>query len=315
MHPKTLSTVFKSFASVALIVTLVGPAPSPASANGVGPSLPIAGDHLFAMASNGVGKRFGSIDVTTGAAIGLATNRESGDGLTGAAYDPTTGTAYVINEISNHVLQSMDPVTGALTTIATMWLGEPSAYKYVRSIAIADDGAAYAIVDNNVLYSLDLATAELTLIGNTGLGDLASLAVNPIDGLLYAVDGTNGVFTLNTTTGTPNRVGDNSAGMCGFQIDRAGVAWYYVCLGDLFSATDLTDIAGSSQDHGVVMIDGVTPRIWAILYVPNYLEPAPEGPSGEPLAKTGGSSASGIVLAGFCLVAAGAVVARRRRAL
>ena len=269
MNLKRLFAFAATIASMALSSALVIP---PAEANGTGPSLPTAGDHLFAMASSGEGKGLGSIDVSTGAALGLATNRiltpYPGDSLTGAAFNPTTGTAYVINEISNHKLQSVNSSTGALTTIAKMWLGAPSAYKYVRSIAISDSGAAYAIVDNHFLYSLNLVTAEVTFIGDTGRTDLPSLAFNPIDDLLYAVDGTNGVFTINTATGSATQVGENSASMCGFQIDRAGVAWYKVCGGDLFSSTNLTTIDATAHDHGPVTIDGLSSSIWAILYVP-----------------------------------------------
>ena len=284
-------TAIATIVTLALTAALTSPAISPASADGVLPSLPAVGDSLFAMASSGTGKGLGSIDVSTGAAIGLVTDRittpSPGDSFTGGAYDRTTGTAYVINEISNHKLQSVDPVTGALTTVAKMWAGTPTTYRYVRSIAIADNGAAYAIVSSRWLYSLNLTTAELTLIANTGLGDLSSLAVNPIDDLLYTVDGSNGVFTINTTTAAPTKVGENSASMCGFQIDTAGVAWYKVCGGNLFSATDLTDIAGSSQDHGPVTIDELTPQIWAILYAP---EPsAPSVPS-VPRAVTAGTA-------------------------
>ena len=286
-------TAIATIVTLALTVALVSPAISPASADGVLRSLPAAGDSLFAMASSGTGKGLGSIDVATGAAIGLATDRattpRSGDIFTGGAYDPTTGTAYVINEIngSNQTLQSVDPATGALTTVAIMWASTPTSYRYVRSIAIADDGAAYAIVTNKWLYSLNLATAELTLIANTGLGDLPAFAVNPIDDLLYAVDGSNGVFTLNTTTAAPTKVGENSVSMCGFQIDTAGVAWYKECGGNLFSATDLTDIAGSSQDHGPLTIDDLSPQIWAILYAPE--PPAPSAPS-VPRAVTAGTA-------------------------
>jgi LPXTG-motif cell wall-anchored protein len=308
MNLKRLLAVAATIATIALPSALVI---SPAVANGTGPSLPSAGDRLFAMASNGTGKAFGSIDVSTGAAVGLATDRLSGDAFTGAAYDPTTGTPYVINEISNHQLQSLDSATGALTTVAKMWLGSPSVYKYGRSIAIADSGAAYAIVDNHWLYSLNLVTAEVILIGDTGRTDLPSLAFNPVDDLLYAVDGTNGVFTIDLATGAATQVGENAASMCGFQIDRAGVVWYKECGGDLFSATDLEDIAGTAHAHGPVTIDSAAPQIWAILYVPDYV--APYSPGGG-LANTGVVDASGFALAGFVLIAAGAVVAARRRA-
>lgn len=294
-------TAIATMVTLALTAALVSPAISPASADGVLPSLPAAGDSLFAMASSGTGKGFGSIDVATGAAIGLATARATtpgnGDIFTGGAYDSTTGTAYVINEINgnNQTLQSVDPVTGVLTTVAIMWSGAPTSYPYVRSIAIADDGTAYAIVGNHVLYSLNLATAELTLIADTGLGDLASLAINPVNDLLYAVDGSNGVFTINTTTAAPTKVGDNSASMCGFQIDTAGVAWFYICYGgDLFSATNLTDIAGSSHDHGPVTIDGQVPTMWAILYTPE--PPAPSAPSVPRAVTTGTATATSVPL-------------------
>jgi len=308
MNLKRLFAISVSIASVTLSSAL---GIAPALANGTGPSLPNAGDHLFAMASSGAGKGFGSIDVATGAAIGLATDRLSGDAFTGAAYDPTTGTPYVINEISNHQLQSLDSATGALTTIGKMWLGSPSGYKYVRSIAIADSGAAYAIVDNHWLYSLNLVTAEVTLIGDTELSNVPSLAFNPIDDLLYAVDGTNGVFTLDLAGGAAAQVGENSADMCGFQIDRAGVAWYKLCGGDLFSSTDLTDIAGTAHDHGPVTIDSLSTQMWAILYVPDYIAPYSTGGG---LANTGPADASGLALAGFVLIAAGVIVATRRRA-
>ena len=309
MNLKRRFAVAATIASMALTSALVI---SPAVANGTGPSLPNAGDHLFAMASSGAGKGFGSIDVATGAASGLATDRLSGDAFTGAAYDPTTGTAYVINEISNHQLQSVDSATGALTTVAKMWLGSPSVYKYVRSIAIADSGAAYAIVDNHWLYSLNLVTAEVTLIGDTELSNVPSLAFNPVDDLLYAVDGTNGVFTIDLATGAATLVGENSADMCGFQIDRAGVVWYKVCSGNLFSATDLTEIFQTAHDHGPVTIDGLSiTYMWAILYVPDFV--APYSPGGG-LGNTGVADASGFALAGLFLIAAGVIVATRRRA-
>ena len=293
-------TAIATIVTLALTVALVSPAISPASANGVMQSLPAVGDSLFAMASSGTGKGFGSIDVSTGAAIGLATARATtpfyGDIFTGGAYDPNTGTAYVINEINgnNQTLQSVDPVTGVLTTVAIMWAGTSTSYKYVRSIAIADDGTAYAIVDNHVLYSLNLTTGELALIADTELGDLPSLAVNPIDDLLYAVDGNNEVFTLNTTTGTPTSVGTFWSTMCGFQFDRAGVAWFNVCGGDLYSATDLTDFAASFYFQGAITIDAVTPQMWSILYVP--AAEAPTAPTAPRSVATGTATATSVPL-------------------
>ena len=287
-------------------------------------ALPKTDDVLLAMTYTGSGSNGGSIDVTTGAAVGLATPRVEGDGFTGGDYDATTGKAYLINEIFGQTLQVIDPATGAITTIAPMWEGSPSNYPYVRSIAIAADGAAYAIVNRHVLYSLNVVTAELTYIADTGLSDAYSFDFNPIDGLLYAVDyGAGGVFTIDPTNGTSTRVGEwTGGGICGFQIDSNGVAWYHLG-GYLFSATDLTDMAGTSVAAGPLTIDGQSPAIYALLYVPVFVPPVDPpvdpGVSGIPqrLATTGSDgtvvvNAGGIVVLSFA--AGGLLLVRRRRA-
>jgi len=101
-------------------------------------------------------------------------------------------------------LNSVDPVTGAMTQIGATGFTNTSVSLYVS--AISDTGILYAASGPN-LYSIDTSTGAATLIGGTGTPD-TPFSMLFEDGTLYASysdqsgpDPPYTIYTINTATG------------------------------------------------------------------------------------------------------------------
>ncbi|KJC62976.1 hypothetical protein TZ00_17590 [Agreia bicolorata] len=266
-----------------------------------------------------------SIDAATAAAtaIGDGAPESEAECALQAAWNPVTSTAYYSAEgLEPAVLTRIDPKTGDSTPVGMLALnGERNG---IDSMAIGNDGAAYAIQDDT-LYSLDLDTAALTKIAVLGTSALLGFSVDPTTGLFYAIRPGGQVFTIDVVAGTATLVGivDVDGGIFSLQIDRAGVLWMEVDsgedevegrTGDLWSA-DLADLAGSSLRSGTIADAEQTIYIQSLLYIPGPVVPVeppvvqppavapvtPVTPPAPKLANTGVDAAP--IAAGGALVA------------
>ncbi|MEN6428101.1 MAG: hypothetical protein ABFE13_22360 [Phycisphaerales bacterium] len=153
-------------------------------------------------------RSLGTIDTSTGiwAPLVNITGIESGS-IQGMKIDPTTGIFYVSStDLHSSTLYSLDPVTGAATT-----LGTQSTAPAIIALAISASGQVYATdIVTDSLYSIDKTNGAATLIGSLGV-DINSSQGMDFDyssGILYAAlyeapfDGGPSHFaTLDPSTG------------------------------------------------------------------------------------------------------------------
>ena len=176
-----------------------------------------------------------SVDAATavGTPVGTAPAPEDYGYANQPAWDPVTKTAFFVNyNTDTPRLATMNNSTGVLTAVANFTLaGERVA---VHAIAISPTGVAYANSDG-MLYSLNLADATLTLIAPTA-SDMYGFAFNPA-GVLYGIDQSDRLYTINTDTGVPTLVTTfdfpnpyvpNAPGFSSIQFDSSGTLWMAV---------------------------------------------------------------------------------------
>ncbi len=84
-------------------------------------------------------------------------------------YDKIDSKIYALGyseDWSHHVLATMNPETGELTTVAT--LGRVGEMSNVYAMSATANGGLYAICEDGNLYSIDKVTGTMTVVGNTG---------------------------------------------------------------------------------------------------------------------------------------------------
>jgi hypothetical protein len=153
-----------------------------------------ADDFAYAGSSSGT---FGTIDLSTGV---FTLEGNSGQTLAGLAV--ADGSIFASSYLTaNGTLYSVDPATGALTTIGS-----------ATGVAYDDFGSTttglYAVSNGAIqdLYSIDPTTGAATLIGPTGLGYGSWRGLSNNSDALYFADGSD-LYTLSTTTGAATLVG------------------------------------------------------------------------------------------------------------
>ena len=135
---------------------------------------------LYGIQSEDTPWRLCVIDTDTGIASAVAA--VSQNGLTGSAFDPTTGTMYVSNIYSQKLL-TLDLTTGGLDVVgdfnAGIQVGTGMAYHPVYGILCADNRAGH-FGENDDLYSVSKDTGAATLIGSLNRsGSVSALAYIP----------------------------------------------------------------------------------------------------------------------------------------
>ncbi|MFL6529394.1 MAG: VPDSG-CTERM sorting domain-containing protein [Chthoniobacterales bacterium] len=155
------------------------------------------------------------INPTTGASVVVGPTGLSNIFEGDIAYNPTNGNLYGIQDVPSSGARNLfriNAATGNATTIGAL-------------PGTNTDFSALAFNAAGVLYALDTATATATLyvinpltaglissvVTNVRLGSTAALAFDPVTGIAYLADGstngTNLLYTLNTTTGVATPVG------------------------------------------------------------------------------------------------------------
>lgn len=114
-------------------------------------------------------------------------------------------------------LVTIDPTTGAGTTIGTVTTTDPAGISAMQGLAFGADGTLYgagtalgSTISN--LYSVNRTTGVASLIGSTNATSIQGLDFNDAKGVLYAYNGngdaaTRGLRTVNTTTGASTFIG------------------------------------------------------------------------------------------------------------
>jgi hypothetical protein len=134
---------------------------------------------------------FDRVDPATGNVTFVAkTNNQSG--AASLASKPGGGTLYLADHIN---LYTVDPLTGAATVIGSD--GIPPAAHNLFDIGFGPDGVLYGFY-TTTLYRFNTGTGVATVIGSTGfpIYDLF-----PADGILYGLDNSANLFSVNTSTG------------------------------------------------------------------------------------------------------------------
>jgi hypothetical protein len=280
-------------AALTIGLVSIGVVASPAAAAG-GRSLP-EGSSLYAVQcddENLAPLALFSLDTITAAAtpVGPGTPASDADCAGQAAWNPVTSTAYVTvwyyeGEIVPipAVLATIDPTTGVSSPVAPFTLaGE---FHDVDSIAIGNDGAAYAI-DDDFLYSLDLANATLTELGDLSDGAFYGFSVDPTTGAFYAIQPSGDIFTIDVVTHTATllvstQLGGDSDRPYSLQIDTDGTFWIQADITDPETenlVSNLWSITGDALADSPLLSGAITApsgRFYteSLLYVPAPIIP------------------------------------------
>ena len=164
--------------------------------------------NLYGISLGGTAQLY-RIDPTTGAAtaigpLGIGFIFEGGLG-----FDPT-GQLFGVNhgDESNAKMFRVDTTTGAATIIGPT----PGENRDIDGIAV--EGNTFFAIDrvSNSLGLINTTTGSYTTIGNTGttVGDTGGLAIDPVDGALYAVFGPGGFYKLDKNTGVATLIAVNN---------------------------------------------------------------------------------------------------------
>lgn len=123
-------------------------------------------------------------------------------------YDRTDQYIYALgysDDWSKHVLATLDPSSGELTTVAT--LGTVGEMPNIFTMSATDKGGIFAICSDGNLYKIDKATGTMTAVGNTGFipSALQSTVYDYETGTLYWAasfsTGESKLCTVDLTTG------------------------------------------------------------------------------------------------------------------
>ena len=213
-------------AAVAITLPFVFAAPASAA------TLP-AGDELWTITCDfdEVANDDYAVLYSVSAADAVATKVGTGTGIVGdcagqAAYNPVTGQSFYLSwATSPGALAKIDLATGLSTVTPFSGAGplDPN------SIAIGTDGTGY-MLETTRLSKFNVETGAAELLGDIGLSDLYSFAVDPTSGRLYGMRSTGDTYLIDpvavTATFQGNILGEpGGLGFYSLQIDTAGTWW------------------------------------------------------------------------------------------
>ncbi|MBX3090392.1 MAG: hypothetical protein KF772_07415 [Cryobacterium sp.] len=257
------------------------------------------------------------------------------------AIQPSSGKGFIpVQDEDSNFLYSINMSTGSFQQVGEFFAVDLEIYE-VFSLAISDDGTAYAFVDYRDpdqddsflgLFTVDLSNAELTLIGNVDDDDLASpyaFSFDPANGKFYVIDRERGdVYSVDVSSAAVASEGRLESGwlmsdswIYGLQIDTDGTFWvsHDTFMGD-DSESDFGDWVGILVKFTLADLD--SSNDFESHFVGFLVDDPIVGYSlllgrGSPeLADTGidGAGASGIGFGGglALLLGFGLIVARRR---
>ena len=276
-----------------------------------GSALP-SSDALYALSCDDLGApTVLSVDPTTGESTGVGS--VTGDCSYNAAFDEVTGTMY-FTDFDQGVLSTFDVSTGVTTSGPQFTVdGVPV---LATSIAIGAHREAYAFA-GNALYALDLDSGALTEVAPNPSHTFYSFAYDRVTGQFYALSQNGDLFLVNRGTKTIDPAGvlpTQVSRVYGMQFDSDGTLWYVDTSGSsgitvLYSAT-LADLANPVESGELVWGDGQGYYAFSLAITrPVVPELAATGSDASAIV-TGALAAAMVILLG-----AGALVARRRRAL
>jgi len=191
---------------------------------------------------------------------------------TGMAYDPNSGTAFVLDIASNGgavILYRMNMRDGSLTQIGSAGLG----IDVRRALCLArdpGDGSLYTVTPEDYLFRIDAESAIATQVGYVGVDfdNIQDLAFSPA-GALYGIHSGNPsvLVALNTSTGAGTWAAElpmsYTFGSLAFKPD--GTLWAVDLTRDALVQIDLEDGSILTEFASLVM------------YLPFKQDPAFEG--------------------------------------
>jgi len=100
------------------------------------------------------------------------------------------------------------------------------ALAFAATITCATQAQAVFIGDvSGNLYDLDTTTNTSILIGNSGMGAMYDIALDPISNLLYGVTGSGTLESINQTTGAATSIGSTGAFINGLTFSSTGTLY------------------------------------------------------------------------------------------
>ena len=121
----------------------------------------------------------------------------------GIAIRPSTGQIYTTLVTADITpLLKVDAETGNAYEVINLPLAN------IRAIAFDTNDNLYGASYKGDLYTIDLANGNLTLVGGTGISALSSLAINPVDGQLWATPLGGAIYKINKVDGSSTLIGN-----------------------------------------------------------------------------------------------------------
>jgi LPXTG-motif cell wall-anchored protein len=324
-----MSFTLKATVTVAIAAAAALIIPTAAQASGAG--LP-SGESIYSIPWTNTGGLVGfdTSGSETAVFAGTLTNTTAGR----TAFNAADHSAYWLVSGFPTQLYKTDITTGVSTHIGAITGGVNA---FVETIAIDGSGHGYVILDdtgnaNAKMYSLDLTSGALTLIHDVATlinsansqFNVLSIAYNPADNLIYAINRESGTSMLSTVnlTGTVvtdlgAKAGNNQADpgeWSNFAFDSAGTMWS-ISNTDLWKSTPASWTAtGSTLASTTALVN----TAYTFLFVAYTLPQASSGETGsEVLANTGTDASAAWTFGGvaaFLIVAGlGAISTKRRR--
>ncbi len=142
------------------------------------------------------------------------------DELTGLALRPSNNIIYgTIATSASTTLMRVDAETGEAYPVAVIPVSNLRAIAFDRN----DDLYGVQFTTGGKLYRIDLASGDTTLVGNTNLTLLSGLAINPLDGTLWASRVSQAIYKIDKTTAATTLVGNSGiAETADLEFDAAG---------------------------------------------------------------------------------------------
>jgi LPXTG-motif cell wall-anchored protein len=321
MHLKLKATIAIALAS---ITALTFPAAAQASSLGL-PS----GESIYAINYSGTGSLVNIATSGTETTVFAGNLTDKYPGRT--AFNPTDQSAYWLVSGFPTKLYKTDVTTGNSTLVGTVTLD--SASPFVETIAIDKTGHGYVIGDDSgsaKLYSLDLTSGALALINtvdtlinsSTHNFSVRSIAYNPVDNLIYAVNDESGEMQLSTVNLTGTTVtdlgvksgnnGDDPGQWYSLAFDSAGTMWSTAPSRGLWQATPAT---WSTTGSTLVSTQDLAELSQGTYIFVAYIVPAANNGGGT-LANTGTSNGKLLTTGALALMAllagAGLMTLKRR---
>lgn len=277
-HPSRL------FVSAILAAALVVIPFSSARADPTPPSLPL-GSSLYTMSCDSyfINAQLGLIDPSSGdtTLVGDGIGNPDSTCARGSSYNANDSFAYASVFTDALSLFKIDPATGIYSDLGHFETdADPAVGIRIGSVAIDSAGNAFGNDADGNIYTIDLSNGIVAFVGSTNDSGLVAIAFRPVTNVLYGLDSTGKLLTINTNfeTSVVASFDNVISSTWAFTIAANGIAWVEnsgIGTSELWSFDlDAENISDTGVLSGLVRVEGVNFNQLALFIVPAPISPA-----------------------------------------